>query len=242
MAGLGGPPEAPEEEKGADGEAKPPLSTCPGCGGDGVEIRSGGEWNCEDCGAEGTAEIVVHMTKLPGTLEETEKGTPDAGGADEGGIGDAAGGAGLEMPAGASMQTAFLVTPNVVKVAGNKPIGSFCPHCGSNQVKTALKQGCGTNECKLCGGSFDVKTEFDLASKALKATLTWKDMAAERFAASKIAAIKEAAAKQQEIIRKKAQLNNALQKTGLIAKFAKADTAGKAQIIATFKAKGLITE
>lgn len=239
VAGLG---DGAGSDEGAEegGEALPPGSICPVCGSDNVDIRHG-EFGCNDCGAAGDFSVRINITEWPSVIEDTEPNEDDGM---EGGIGDMAGGTGMEMPgAGAppvGMAQAFKVTPEMVKVAGGKPIGSFCPHCGSSKVKLAMKQGCGNGKCEGCKGCYRVDTFVDTKSKSIVASVRWSDMRVAKLAAQKAKEVRLAKAAAKEQASKKAALENALKKEGLVAKFAKADLSGKAGIIAQLADKGLL--
>jgi ribosomal protein L37AE/L43A len=233
VSALGG------EEAGMDGmedsgggEALPPGSICPVCGSDDVDIRAG-EFDCNGCGATGSFSVKIEVESWPSALEDKGSGSQDdAGGMDMGG-GDMAGGMGAEtggqeMPP-VGIQAAFKVTPEMVKVAKNKPIGSFCPHCGSDQVKLASKSGSALGTCQKCAGSYSVDTYVDAANLGeLWATVQWQDMNVKKLASA------------SKPLSKKACLENALKSKGLEAKFAKADLAGKADIIVLLHDEGLL--
>jgi len=230
-----------DEDPDAGGEALPPGSICPVCGSDNVDIRHG-EFTCNDCGGAGEFQVSIHIKEWPNVIEDTEpKGKGEDTGEAEGGIGDMGGGAGMEMPQ-VGMQQAFVLTPNMVKIAGGKPVGSFCPHCGSNKTKLAMNKGAGKGKCETCKGEYAVKTEIDVKSKSLKSTVAWIDRQVTKLA-GKLAAektlAKQAAKERNE---KKAALENALRKSGLTAKFAKADLNGKADIIAHLADKKLLSK
>lgn len=228
---LGAPP--PGEEGGADdepkGEALPPGSICPVCGSDSVDLR-GGEFDCKDCGAHGSFEVSVNVDSWPSTIEDTTPKKGDEEGGDEGGIGDMAGGEGMEMPP-MGLAAAFKITPEMVKKAGNKPIGSFCPHCASSKVKLASKGGCVKGNCDHCGGHYRVDCYVDDKSKDLWARMAWKDSRFSKFASKRAKAAPENKAK---------ALTKALAETGLTMKFVKANGAGKAQIVSKLLEKGLL--
>lgn len=243
VAGLGGDPAAGDEE-GVGGEALPPGSICPVCGSEDMEMRHG-EFTCNECGAAGDIHVKINVTEWPGVIEDTEpKNDEDGlglGGEEAGGIGDMSGGAGMEMP-GVGMQAAFRITPNMVRIAGNKPVGSFCPHCGSSKVKLALKKGAGKGECELCKGTYEVETLADIANKSLIAKIRWEDKHAQKFAKKICEQNKLAKKAAKEMQAKKASLDSALRKTGLVAKFAAADLNGKAEIIAELADKKLLSK
>ncbi len=230
VAGLGGG-DAGAEDPDAGGEALPPGSICPVCGSDNVDIRHG-EFTCNDCGAAGDFEVKITVKEWPNVIEDTEpKGAGEDTGEAEGGIGDMGGGAGMEMPQ-VGMAQAFIITPEMVKIAGGKPVGSFCPHCGSNKTKLAMNKGAGKGKCEVCNNNFAVKTEIEIGSKRLKSTIAWIDQRVTKLAGRLAAEKKIAKMAEADRIQKKANLENALQKTALTAKFAKANLKGKSEIIA----------
>lgn len=240
VAGMGDTAAGDEEAEGGEGEALPPGSICPVCGSDNVDIRHG-EFTCNGCGAAGEFSVKIKITEYPGVIEDTEphdKGEGDMG-VEEGGIGDMGGGGGMEMPP-VGMAAAFRVTPEMVKIAGSKPIGSFCPHCGSNKTKIAASKGCASCSCESCGNCFKVDTYIDATNKELYARVEWNDMQVIKLAKKEAAKRKEAAAASKALGQKRAALENALKTKGLTAKFAKADAAGKATIIAELANKGML--
>lgn len=244
------------DEEAGTGEALPPGSICPVCGSDNVDIRHG-EFACNDCGAAGEFHVSIDIKEWPNVVEDTEPNDEEGmGGADEGGIGDMGGGAGMEMGAGApppggmegggmpgvGMQQAFKITPEMVKTAGGKPVGSYCPHCGSNKVKLALQKGCGDCSCGNCKGKYKVETKVDVENKTLKAEVSWNDMRVPVLAAQKLKSIKAARVAEKAMLAKKAALESALKRTGMVAKFAKANPSGKAEIIAKLADNGLLLD
>ena len=235
VAGLGAP-EGGEDE--GTGEALPPGSICPVCGSDNVDVRHG-EFTCNDCGADGEIHVNIVVKEWPSVIEDTEPKDEDMGGEAAGGIGDMGGGAGMEMP-GVGMQQAFRISPEMVKIAGSKPVGSFCPHCGSNKVKLAMKKGAGKGNCESCKGTYAVETKVEVGSKDLAATLSWTDSNSVKFAAHRAAEIKIAKKAESDRLAKKAALDQALRKAGATAKFASADLKGKAAIIADLADKNFL--
>ena len=237
VAGLSDAAGAGEDE-GTGGEAMPPGSMCPVCGAEDVEMRHG-EFSCNECGAAGEFQVEIKVTEWPGVIEDTEPNNEDGlgGGEEAGGIGDMGGGAGMEMP-GVGMQAAFRITPNMVRIAGNKPVGSFCPHCGSSKVKLALNKGAGKGQCEICSGGYEVETLVDTDNKSLIGKIRWEDQNAKKLAKKMFEQAKTAkfAAKEQQL--RKASLDSALRRNGLVAKFANAKAAGKAAIIAGLADKG----
>lgn len=230
---LGAPPPGGEEEAGDEekGEALPPGSICPVCGSDSVDLR-GGEFDCKDCGAHGTFEVSVNVDTWPSTIEDTTpKKNGEEDGEEDGGVGDMAGGEGMEMPP-MGLAASFKVTPEMIKIAGNKPIGSYCPHCGSSKVKLVAKAGCVKGNCQYCDGSYRVDCFVDTASNDMWAKLAWQDKGFARFA-SKTNVVAANKAKQKELVQ-------ALSKSGLTLKFARADATGKAKIIGHLIGKGLL--
>lgn len=226
-----------DEEAGA-GEAVPPGSICPVCGQDDVDVKSG-EFQCNNCGAEGEMSFVVKVHTFPGVIEEKgpsskkEEGLGDEI-ADEGGIGDMAGGPGAAMPpvggpAGGigGIAASFKITPEMVKQSENKPIGHVCPHCGVNGVKLAFKNGTGIGRCHDCKKPYRVDVSVD-SEKNLEARVAWKPSNI-----TKVAKINN----QQE---KKACLLKALKEASLIEKFEAANFDEKASIIASLHDQGLL--
>jgi hypothetical protein len=130
----------------------------------------------------------------------------------------------------------------MVKIANGKPIGTFCPHCGSNKTKLAMKRGAGKGTCAGCGGTYSIETLVDVSDKSLGARIAWTDMHVTKLAAQKFKQQRLAQKAQKEMLQKKATLTQALRKSGFTAKFAKADVSGKAQIIATLADKGLLNK
>ena len=243
----GAPPEPPgapggEAGPGGDeegtGEALAPGSICPACGSDDVDVKHG-EINCNECGMSGDIEVVIRVKEWPGAIEDTEPSEEEGMGEEGPGIGEMAGGPGMEMAPPVGLAASFKVTPEMVKVAGNKPIGSFCPHCGSTNVKLALKSGAGRGKCVDCDGQYAVKMEVG-SDKSLKATVAWNDRNSAKFAAAKIEERKVALAAAKELKTRKTALDAALRKSGNLGKFAKADLAGKANIISVMHDEGLL--
>ena len=227
-------PAGGEEEGKPTGESNPPGTTCPACGSDDVDLKQG-DLYCNECGTNGTIEIVMRVKEWAGTLEDTEPKEKEA----EPGIGEMAGGPGMEMAPPVGIAASFKVTPEMVKIAGNKPVGSWCPHCGSGKVKLELKGGSGKGECENCKGSYGVLAEVG-SDKTLKATIAWDDRNAIKHFAAKAEARKQAEALAKANLEKKAALDAALRKSGTLAKFAKADLKGKAEIVAELADKGLL--
>ena len=238
VAGLGAPEVPGDEAMGGEekGEALPPGSICPVCGTDSVEIRHG-EFTCKECGAAGEILVDIHVTEWPSVIEDSE---PEEKGEEmEGGIGGMEGGAGMEMPP-VGMAAAFRVTPEMVKKAGNKPIGSYCPHCGSSSVKLAVKAGAGCGKCEKCHGEYKVETLVDTEKKELSAKIMWPDLHVAKLVNAKKAEAKAAREETKKLGAKKAELSKALKTAGLTAKFANADLKGKAAIVAGLADKGQI--
>lgn len=238
VAGLG--EAAPgDEEGGLDGEALPPGSICPVCGTDDVEMRHG-EFSCNNCGAAGEIEVNVRIKEWPSVIEDTEPKEEEGLGG-EGGIGEMGGGAGMEMP-GVGMQAAFRLTPEMVKTAGSKPVGSYCPHCGSSEVKLALRKGCGNCQCGNCGGKYEVETLVDTANKSLAGKIRWINREVPKLAKKKMEQLKTAKKAQAALASKNDALKTALNKSGLVMKFANGNVAVKAEIIAELADKGLLAK
>jgi ribosomal protein L37AE/L43A len=237
VSALGGEDDAGADDGmgGGGGEALPPGSICPVCGSDDVDIRAG-EFDCNSCGATGSFSVKIEVESWPTALEDKGSGAAadEAGGGlggetPGGDMGMGAETGGQEMPP-VGIQAAFKVTPEMVKVAKNKPIGSFCPHCGSDNVKLASKSGSAIGTCQKCSGTYAVDTYVDAANLGeLWATVQWQDMNIQKMAS-----------KSSKPMDKKASLENALKSKGLEAKFAKADLAGKADIIALLHDEGLL--
>lgn len=221
------------EDPEIEGEALPPGTFCYNCKSDDVDV-SGGEWKCNDCGAEGTVSLRIEMTKAPGIIEDRGPGEEnDPGEEEEGGIGDMEGGPGMEMPA-VGLAASFKVTPQMVKKANNKPIGSVCPSCRSDKVKLATRQGTSRGECEECGNKYKVDTFVDAKDqKTIWARVEWKDRAVEKIA-------KADALKKTEASRKSKRLSEALRFTRQASKFEQGDLKTKAEIIDDLQKKGLL--
>jgi len=242
LAGEPMPDAAAEEGEGAEGEAVPPGSICPVCGNEDVDVKSG-DFQCNSCGAAGEMSFVVKVHTFPGVIEEkgpSALGKEDLGEdiAEEGGIGDMMGGPGAAMPemgggAGAGMggpeaggvggvAASFRVTPEMVKIAGEKPIGSICPHCGAKEVKLAYKKGTGIGRCHNCSNPYRVDMKVD-SDKNLWARVAWKT--------------KKKAEKKED---RKERLLSALKSQNLSEKFASSSFEEKATIIASLHDKGIL--
>ena len=237
VAALGAPPGGEGEEADEAKEALPPGSICPVCGSENVDIKHG-DFTCNDCGGAGEIQVSINIKEWPGVIEDTEPKGKDEGEM-EGGIGDMGGGPGMEMPP-VGLAAAFKVTPEMVKIAGGKPIGTFCPHCGSSNTKLAMKQGSGTGRCQLCKGAYRIDTLVDVEAGGLLAKIAWYDLRAKKYAAEYMKTVKQAASVKVERKAQKVALMRALRDSGQSAKFANADLKGKAQIIAGLADKGLI--
>lgn len=230
--GEGGAPPEGEEGGESDGQALPPGSTCPACGSDDVDVR-GGDIDCNNCGMTGHIKVQLEVDNWPGSLEDKGSGAKAdeagmAGGMDAGMEGGMPEAGGTEMPP-VGLQAAFKVTPEMIKIAGGKPIGSFCPHCSSPKVKLASKSGSAIGKCENCSGTYTVEAYVDAANLGeLWATIHWQDQG-----------VKKLASKAQPMS-KKAQLSSALRAKGLEAKFAKSDLEGKGDIIALLHQEGLL--
>lgn len=228
VSALGAPPAGPEgaEEEAIEGEALPPGSLCPACGSDDVDLK-GGDFNCNQCGSTGTITVKIDVDTWPGAIEEKSPAKGDE--EDEAGLGE---GGGEIPPAGlppVGVAASYKVTPETIKKAG-KPIGRFCPHCGSSKVTVAAKDGCGSGSCETCKGRYEFDTFVDTNTKDIYARLEWQDRGRKSVFASK----------KTEANTKKAKLEAALRSKGLVAKFAKSDIAGKATIIADLHDEGLL--
>lgn len=242
-AGAGGPPPAtppvsnmsaeptaPVADEASDsGEPTPPFTKCYVCHSEDVQAK-GGEWDCNNCGASGTGEFVIKIKNYPNFIEDSKKKEGNEG---EEGLGDMGGGPGTEMPP-IGLAAKFKISPEMVKKAGAKQIASFCPHCSSEKVKLAMKQGSGSGRCDVCKGTYKVDIT---ASKngELEATVQWPEMNI----------IKHFAAKHQEskkLATKKASLQMALKTAGLTEQYVKSGVKEKAEIIATLVDKGLLAK
>jgi hypothetical protein len=231
---LGEPPPGEGDDDKPKGEALPPGSICPVCGSDQVDLR-GGEFDCKDCGAHGSFEVSVNVDSWPSTIEDTTPKGGDEEEGEDGGIGDMAGGEGMEMPP-MGLAAAFKITPEMIKKAGNKPIGSYCPHCASSKVKLASKKGCVKGNCEHCGGHYRVDCFVD-KSNDLWARMAWKDKGFSKFASAK----RQNKVSAEEANKAKAKaLNMALAEAGLTMKFVKANAAKKAAIVGGLIEKGLL--
>lgn len=229
------PDEVAPEGTDEGGEAKPPGSICPACGSNDVDAE-GGEIQCNACGAKGTITVDFKMTKWPGSLTEKGPAEGEEGselGAEPEGVGEMGGGPGLEMPA-VGVAASFKVTPEMVKKANNKPIGSFCPTCGSDKVKLALKQGAGRGSCQNCGNSHKIDLFIDEKDpKSILARVEWNDLGIKRMSAKKMASMVETSAKAQK-------LEKALAFKGQTEQFKKANLEQKAKMIDALLKKGLL--
>lgn len=232
VSSLGGDPMGAmgEEEEQGGGEAVPPGEICPACGSDEVDVKSG-EFHCDNCGADGSIAVQLTVKNWPNVLKEKGPDINEGGEEmeEDGGLGDMAGGPGMEMPS-VGVAASFKVTPEMVKVAGNKPIGHVCPHCGNKEVKLALKAGSGVGSCNKCSNAYRVESSIN-ENKELFATVTWKDMNVEKLAAKTASSFKN---------EKKAKLEKALKTAGLKDKFEAASYEEMAKIIAELHDKGLL--
>ena len=212
------------------GEALPPGSICPVCGSDDVDVKSG-DFNCNGCGAEGTMSVKIDVKTWPDSIEEKSPEKLDEGEEDLGA--EAPGGAGgIPMPE-VGLAASFKVTPEMVKLSGNKPIGSFCPHCGSDKVKLSSIKDYHSGKCAKCEGSYRVDAYVNTNNpRELLARVAWKDRNIAKAAKARVEAANIKATKKK--------LVSVLKKAGLEKKFAEADVAGKATIIAKLADKGLI--
>jgi len=241
VAALGAPgaPGAPGGEEAPADEAKealPPGSICPVCGSENVDIKHG-DFTCNDCGGAGEIQVSINIKEWPGVIEDTEPKAKAEG--MEGGIGDMGGGPGMEMPP-IGLAAAFKVTPEMVKIAGGKPIGSFCPHCGSSKTKVSMKQGAGTGRCNTCKNAYRIDTLIEPIEGSIMARIAWYDQRAKKYASEYLKTVKQASAVKVERKATKVSLVRTLRDEGLTAKFANADLKGKAAIIAGLVDKGLL--
>jgi hypothetical protein len=218
-------------------ESMPPGSICPSCGSDDVDVK-GGDFGCNNCGAEGSIEVNLKMRNWPDTIQE--KG-PEKGGGEEPGIGEMEGGPGIEMPE-VGVAAVFKVTPEMVKVSGQKPIGSFCPHCGSPKVKLAENKHSG--QCQQCNGKYRIDTYWEPTDNCLVGRIAWHDNNVRRLASKKRNNVKVAmanAAKNASAMgEKKETLEIALKAKGWTSKFASASLKEKAMMIGELAEQGLI--
>ena len=172
--------------------------------------------------------VEFEITKWPGTIEEK--------GPEKEAVGEEAEEM-AETPEIPQLGLAakYKVTPEMLKVAGRRPVGSWCPRCGSGEVKVAMKGDSGHGKCSECDGVHHISVKVD-ESKDLWARIAWWDHQFKNFA------MKEAQSTVQgnKIVEKRAKLEKALRETKKTQEFAKADLAGKAAIIANLHDKGLI--
>lgn len=235
VSSLGGdeaPGEEPENEDEEGGEVTPPGTICPACGKKDVDVK-GGEFECHNCGAAGTITVDMKVTTWPDTIVEKAPGKKEEGGeeGEEGGLGPMEGGPGMEMPpAGApgempqaGMALSFKVTEEMVKIAGGKPVGSWCPHCGSGKVRLAFKTGSGRGECSSCGGKYKIENFVEKDTKQLYASVQWVDQRVVKLAQKEMAILHDS---------KRDRLMRALKEAKLTDRFEKSDMLEKARIIA----------
>jgi ribosomal protein L37AE/L43A len=238
VGALGGEEAASEDSIDDNPESKPPGSICPSCGSEDVGVESG-EFGCNNCGAKGTIEVNLNVHNWPDTIQE--KGPTGDHETDEG-IGDMEGGPGMEMPdAGIAASLTFKITPEMVKIANQKQVGSWCPHCGSNKVEKQAKK---THVCETCNGPFRVDTYVNQEDQALMGRIAWYDQNVRKLANDKkrkIAVARVNAKKKMAAIsQKREKLTLALKLKGLTTKFAKSDLKGRATIISLLHDEGLI--
>lgn len=223
-------------------ESLPPGSICPSCGSDDVNIK-GGDMSCNNCGAEGTIEVNLRMKGWPDTIQE--KGPEGEGGElEEGleeGIGEMEGGEGIEMPE-VGLAATYRITPEMVKTAGNKPVGSYCPHCGSGEVKISSSKHSGA--CKSCGGRYRIDTYVDTESKELIGRIAWVDRMVKKYAEKKAEKAKQqkfaARSRSKKTASRLDSLATALKAKGWTKKFARADINAQADMVAQLAEQGLI--
>lgn len=232
----GGPGDASADSADDNPESKPPGSICPSCGSEDVGVESG-EFGCNNCGAKGTIEVSLQVHNWPDTIQE--KGPTGDNETDEG-IGDMEGGPGMEMP-DVGIAASFKITPEMVKIANQKPVGSWCPHCGSNKIAKQAKK---THACEKCNGIFRVDTYVDQEDQTLIGRIAWYDQNVRKLASEKkrkIAVARVNAKKKMAAVsQKKEKLTLALKLKGLTTKFAKSDLKGQATIISLLHDEGLI--
>lgn len=246
-AGIGAlgqePPAGPDDASDENAESMPPGSICPSCGKDDVDLK-GGEWDCNNCGANGTMEVNIRVKNWPDTIQES--GPSESKGEDlelEEGIGEMEGGEGMEMPQ-IGMASVFKITPEMVKVAKGLPLGSFCPHCGSDKVKINKKAGKFSGHCQKCSNAYVAEVFCDTETNDLVGRIAWKDKNIEKLAKAQVSVKgqRKMAAKisGKTLSERKAALNLALKAKGWTEKFAKADIDGKTVIIGELAEAGLI--
>jgi ribosomal protein L37AE/L43A len=244
------------EEQTADSvddniESMPPGSICPSCGSDDVDVK-GGNFGCNNCGAEGQIEVNVKVTNWPDTIKEQGPGE-GAGEGDEidEGIGEMEGGPGMEIPdagipdAGIpniGVAAVFNVTPEMVKISEQKPIGSFCPHCGSSKVR--LAEDTHSGQCRTCDGRYRIDTYWGPSDNCLIARVAWFDNNVRKLA---IANIKKITQAKRTAIKNASNLNQkrdilatALKAKGWTKRFSAAGLKDKAIMIGELAEQGLI--
>lgn len=244
VSNLGGDLEDPMggEEDGEGGEALPPGSFCPVCKSDDVDMN-GGKFQCNNCGADGDIEVEMHIRNWPDTIQEKGPGKGGEEGGmgmgDELGLGDMEGGEGMEMEGAPGLPqvgvAAFIrIRPEMIKKAGNQPIGSVCPYCASGNVRTASKDGVVRAKCNDCQGDYTAELMVDTnnPSHAI-AKIAWIDTGITKIASKE-------REQMNKLANKKSSLDVALKAKNLTAKFARADLPGKASIIADLHDEGLL--
>lgn len=133
----------------------------------------------------------------------------------------------------------FRVTPEMVKKSGQKPLGSFCPHCGASDVKVAGRHA---GKCGKCGGKYRVDAYVDQANNELVGRIAWIDRNVTRMAESRARMAKQARSEARTVASKKDRLSVALKAKGWTEKFAKAGFQDRARIIAELAELGLVTK
>lgn len=246
MGALSEPAEIEEGDATDDNpESMPPGSMCPVCGSDDVNVE-GGDFGCNNCGGAGHIEVNMKINKWPDTIQEQgpSEDLEDGGESIDEGIGDMEGGEGIEMPQ-VGVASVFKITPEMVKVAGNTPIGSYCPHCGSGDTsRTESGAGCGTGSCGSCDGKYRFDTYIDSDEKYFIGRVAWRERGIQRMAqdtANKIMASREKGRKLQRVMAgKRERLATALKAKGWESRFSKASIADQAEMIAELADQGLL--
>lgn len=244
--GVGALSDEPASDDAVDDnpESAPPGSYCPSCGSDDVDLK-GGELSCNNCGASGDIEINIRMKTWPDTIQEKGPGAEEGEDLDlDEGIGDMEGGEGIEMPQ-VGLAAVFRITPEMVKLAKQKPVGSYCPHCGSGDVRLASKgKGASRGRCNKCGNGYLAEVFMDTESKELVGRVAWNDKnvekAAKAEAEGKIRRLAAAKKNNSRLASRKDALHTALKAKGWTEKFAKAGLKEQAVMIGQLAEAGLI--
>jgi hypothetical protein len=209
-------------------ESLPPGSICPICGSDDVDVENG-EIGCRNCGGKGEIEVNIKMKSWPDTIIQKDLG--ETGPEEDEGIGPMEGGEGIEMPE-IGVATVMRITPEMVKTSGAKPVGSFCPRCGSDDTEVKKTSG----SCHKCQQRYRAETLVDNDSAELIGRVAWRDLGVSRIAMSrateKQARNKAASANKADMEARLDALNTALKARGWTDKFAKANIEAQAHMIA----------